>query len=95
MKVFHYNPETAQKGELVGDIPYCHSTRGMMEGRPKLPSIPGQDWYASDHATYLDGSPIRFDFPVCFCLGRLYGGETATWHWVALMPTPATTTHPL
>lgn len=93
MKVFHFDPETGQKGELIGDIPYCHQTGNASGVRPRLPARHGQEWRAADHAAYLDGSPIRFDFPVCFCLGELTRGTDRAWHWIVLIPTrtPATT----
>jgi hypothetical protein len=86
MRVFHYNPETAQKGALIGDIPYAHATSNKSGVNPLLPVRAGQDWRAADHAAYLDGSPLRFDTPVCFCLGEFTCGTDRAWHWVALVP---------
>ena len=90
MQVFHYDPKTAQKGELIGHVPYCHAAQNKSGVRIKLPVRAGQDWLAVDHAEYLDGSPIRFDFPVCFCLGELKCDTDQAWHWVVLMPAAVT-----
>lgn len=90
MRIFHFDPATGQKGALIGDVPYCHATSNKSMIAPKLPVRAGQDWRAADHAEYLDGSPIVFDHPVCFCLGEFACGIDVSWHWVALMPAAAT-----
>ena len=86
MQIFHFDPLTGTKGELIGHFPYCHATSNAPGLRAKLPVSKVAEWRVATRAEYLDGSPIRFDFPVCFCLGEFRCGTDSAWHWVALLP---------
>ena len=86
MQIFHFDPETGTKGEPIGHFPYCHATSNVQGRTAKLPVSKTAEWRVATRAEYLDGSPTRFDFPVCFCLGELTCGIGRAWHWIALLP---------
>lgn len=86
MKVFHFDPSTGKRGELIEVRGMAYSTSNPQGLRAKLPKANDQDWSVATEAADHNGQPIKYQIPVCFCLGQLTCGTDTSWHWVALLP---------
>ena len=87
MKVFEYNPFTGVKGALIAEIARPDALSNRYQATCVLPNFtPDQSWIIATEATDHKNNPIKFDRPVCFCLGQWTAGEDTAWQWVVLLP---------
>ena len=88
MQVYSFDPITGTKGDYICDIPRVDAM-GVNGDRPEcvLPKWgPDYNWMVANYAKDRQNRPVTFDRPVCFCVGKWYAGEDASWEWVALLP---------
>jgi hypothetical protein len=85
MKVFTFNPQTGQRGEQLADVRVFGSTNREMV-KCVTPTNADSDWRVATKLFDKDNNEIKFDQPVCLCLGQFTAGESTSWQWLAYIP---------
>lgn len=89
MKVFKYDIKEGKRLEQIDDIPLANALSNMKGVDVRLPAVvrEGVEWHVFTSAVDRDNKEIKYDFPVCFCLGQMRCGEEPTfWSWCVLLP---------
>lgn len=86
MKVFHFDPQTGRRGAYIENAPVACQLSNPDGAKATLPYGKDTQWAVATMASTRDGTPIMYDFPVCFCVGLLTAGTDSAWHWYALLP---------
>lgn len=87
MKVFTYDAVNGCKGEQIADIQRPDALMNPDMASCVLPkSCNDTQWSVATKALDRTSHPIRFDQPVCFCLGKFTAGQDTHWQWYVLLP---------
>lgn len=89
MKVFAFDPTTGKKGDYLMDSFSPHFLSNMDRVSCTLPKWPDSDWMVATKMTDRNNKEIKFDRPVCFCMGQWTAGTDTAWQWVAYIPNVA------
>lgn len=85
MRVFKFNPATGQRGDQIDDV-RVFGTSNMEMVSCVTPKQPDADWCVATKLFDRDNNEIKFNEPVCLCLGQFTAGTDTAWHWVAYLP---------
>ena len=87
MKVFAFDPTTGRKGPQIGESIRPDALSNMHRFTCPVPrNTATTSWRIATEAADIRNRPIKFDRPVCFCLGQQTAGTDTTWVWYALVP---------
>lgn len=85
MKVFEFDPATGKRGDLIGNVRVFGTANPTM-AKCSLPRRPGADWSVATKLFGRNNDEIKFDRPVCLCIGQFTAGTDTSWQWVAYLP---------
>ena len=87
MKLFHFDPTIGKRGEFIAEVAPCRAYANLEQKSAVTPEFAGQTWDVATCAENADGEQyLIYDFPVCFCIGKLTCGNDTTWCWTVLLP---------
>lgn len=87
MKIFAYDPNTAKRGEQIGEMPRIHAYSNRDRKTCKLPRHNSDtQWTIATSLEDRNCQPVQFEQPVCFCLGQFTCGTDTSWEWVVYLP---------
>lgn len=87
MKVFKFDPATGKRGEQISDIQRFFAYSNMGGATCALPkSAADSTWTIATKVEDRQGNEVKFNEPVCFCMGQMTCGTDTTWEWVAYLP---------
>lgn len=89
MKVFAYNVNTGEREDIIDTIGVPSHLMNKEMIKCKLPQYisPDASWKVFTYAADRNNIELTYDYPVCFCMGKMRCGEEPEfWDWVILLP---------
>ena len=87
MKVFKFNPATGERGEQIFEVQRFSAYSNMDRATCVLPkNTHDTTWTVVSKVEDRRGNEVKFDEPVCFCMGQMTCGTDTNWEWLAYIP---------